>query len=72
MRISDLVKNFNLQATALKSLADKGFLEQYQVEASRFQNREVIEQKYKLSAEQNSAFQSKFHFSNDRYSRFFQ
>ena len=61
---SDLVKNFNLQATALKSLVDKGFLEQYQVEASRFQNREVIEQKYKLSAEQNSAFQSIINYFN--------
>ena len=61
---SDLLKNFNLQATALKSLVDKGFLEQYQVEASRFQNREVIEQKYKLSAEQNSAFQSIINYFN--------
>jgi primosomal protein N' (replication factor Y) len=61
---SDLVKNFNLQATALKSLVDKGFLEQYQVEASIFQNREVIEQKYKLSAEQNSAFQSIINYFN--------
>ncbi len=61
---SDLIKNFNIQTAALKSLVDKGFLEQYQVESSRFITREIIEKTYQLSEEQNSAFVSTINYFN--------
>lgn len=61
---SELTKKFDVQATALKALIDKGYLEQYQVETSRFLSREIVEKNYSLSYDQTKAFSSIIEYFN--------
>ncbi len=61
---SELTKKFDVQATALKALIDKGYLEQYQVETSRFLSREIVEKNYSLSDDQTKAFSSIIEYFN--------
>lgn len=61
---SELTKKFDVQATALKALTDKGYLEQYQVETSRFLSREIVEKNYSLSDDQTKAFSSIIEYFN--------
>jgi primosomal protein N' (replication factor Y) len=60
----DLIKKFDLQSAALKALTDKGYLEQYQVETSRFLNREIVEKSYTLSDDQSKAFSNIIDYFN--------
>lgn len=53
----DLVKRFNLQAAAIKSLVDKSLLVQYEVETGRFASRQSENRQFTLSIAQQRSLQ---------------
>ncbi len=60
---SDLIKKYNLAASAIKALVDKNIIEQYQVTVDRIQLNQNVESDYVLSEEQAIALNAvKEHF----------
>lgn len=63
---TDLTKKHQVSAAAIKTLVDKGYLTQYEIEVSRFGERQIIEKDYQLSPAQRDALHAIIRYFNEK------